>query len=145
MFLRYQPHPNFSPKIKKNLPKVPEHLQLFMFSDDESVAALKGTAENKENQSMEAQNWLTARKLAVNLIKQSATTGNFSALNFADNAFQKQKTFPRRKVVSSTSLPQMSLRKNTDVCGERRCFKEMKPFSLKSFSFQYLLFLRETF
>ena len=40
---------------------VPEHLELFKFSDDKSVAALEGTAENKENQSKETQNWLTAR------------------------------------------------------------------------------------
>ena len=42
----------FLPKQKLHN-NVPEHLELFMFSDDKNVAALKGTAENKENQSME--------------------------------------------------------------------------------------------
>ena len=52
---------------KDYLLKVPDHLELSMFSDDKSVAALNGTAENTENQSVETRNWLTARKLLVNL------------------------------------------------------------------------------
>ena len=54
---------------------VPEHLELFKFSDDKSVAALEGTAEIKENQSMETQNWLTARKLLVKLNKRAGYHG----------------------------------------------------------------------
>ena len=130
---------------QKLITQGPKHLELFMLSYNKSVAALKGTAENKENQSMETQKWLTARKLAVNLKNRRLPREIFQPANIADNAFRKQKAFPRRKVVSSTNLPQMSLRMNTDVCGERRCYKEMKPLRLKSFSCQYLRFFCETF
>ena len=41
---------------KDYLPKVPEQFESFIFADDKSVAAVNGTAENKENQSVQTQN-----------------------------------------------------------------------------------------
>ena len=70
----------FFSQIKNYWPKVPEHLQFFMLSDDKSVVALNGTAENKESQSMETQNWLTARKQVVKLNKTAGYHGKFFGL-----------------------------------------------------------------
>ena len=86
--LRNQTKGNFSPNFKDYLPKVPEHLELFLFSDKKSVVALKGIAENIENQSMETQNWLTARKLVVKLSKTAGYHGKlFEPSIYADDDF----------------------------------------------------------
>ena len=69
-----------------------------MFSDNKSVAALMGTAENKDNQSMETQNWLTAGKLAVNLNKAADYHGQlFSPQNLLMMLFRKKNQFPDEK------------------------------------------------
>ena len=68
---------NFLSHDKDYLAKFPDHLELSMFSDDKSVAALNGTAENKENQPEATQNWLTARKLVVNFNKTAGYRGKF--------------------------------------------------------------------
>ena len=51
-----------------------------MLSDDDSVAALKETAENKESQPVENRNWLTERKLFVKLNKTAGNHGKFFRL-----------------------------------------------------------------
>ena len=77
---------------KKLLTKVPEHLQLFMFSEVKSVAAVNGTAENKESQSMQTQKLLTARKLVVKLNKTAGYHGKFFRLrNLLMMIFRKKK------------------------------------------------------
>ena len=117
---------NFLSHNKDYLPNVPEHLELFLFADDKSVAALKGTAENKENQSMQTQNWLTSRKLVMNLNKKAGYHGQlFSTQNLPMMIFRK-KSVSLTKIVASTNLPEMNLHKNTDVCGKKRFFKEKK-------------------
>ena len=61
-----------------------------MFSDNKSVVTLKGTAENKEPQSMETQNWLTPRKLVVKLSKTAGYHGKlFEPSIYADDKFLK--------------------------------------------------------
>ena len=46
----------FLSQKKDYLAKVPEQFESFIFADDKSVAAVNGTAENKENQSVQTQN-----------------------------------------------------------------------------------------
>ena len=70
----------FLSQNKKYLPNVAKNFESFTFSDDKSIAALKGTAENKENQSLETQYWLTARKLVVKLNKTAEDHGKFFRL-----------------------------------------------------------------
>ena len=156
-FLRDQPKKFFSQKNAS--PKVPEHFEFFMFSDDKSVAALKGTAENKVYQSIQTQNWLTSGNPVVNLDKTAGLPREtFQPSNLADDAFQKKKPFHRQKIVSSPKLPQKILRKNIGVCG-KKCPNEKRPIRFKSFffprnalsswnfldppSFQEVFFLRE--
>ena len=53
-----------------------------------------GTAENKDSQSMETQNWLTVGKLAVNLNKTADYHGQlFSLQNLLRMLFRKKKRF----------------------------------------------------
>ena len=97
---------------------------MFKFSDDKSVVALNRTAENRENQSMETQNWKQYRRLP----RQA-----FLPSNYDDDAFQKENAFPRQKVVASTNLSQMIRRKTKDLCGKDVLKK--KNFRFKSFIF----------
>ena len=69
-----------------------------MFSDDKSVAALKGTAENKVYQSIQTQNWLTSGNPVVKLDKTAGLTREaFQPSNLADDAFQKKNRFIDKK------------------------------------------------
>ena len=83
---------------KNYLPNVAENLELFMFSDDKSVDALKGTAEHKENHSIETQNWLTARKLVVKSNKTASDHGNIFRLQILLMMFFRKKMPFRDKI-----------------------------------------------
>ena len=85
---------NFLSRNKEYLPKVPDQLELSMFSEDKSVAALKGKAENKENPSVATQNWLTAMKLVVNFNKTAGYHGQLLSIpDLLMMLFRKKKRF----------------------------------------------------
>ena len=127
---------NFLSQIKKNYsPIVPEQPEMFMFSDDKSVVALNRTAGNRENQSMETQNWKQDKRLP----RQA-----FLPSNYDDVAFQKENAFPRQKAVASTNLSQMIRRKTKDICG-KDVLKKKTYLGLNRFFRRKLRFFPETF
>ena len=138
-FLRDQTKINFAPKIKTTYPR--SQITLSCLCSQTTKAFLFWMEQLKTKKINHWKLKLAHCEETGSDLKQDSPLPRktFHSSNFADDAFQKEKAFPRQKVVSSTNLPQMVRCKNNDVCGKdvlkKKTFRFQSFFSFKNCAF----------